>query len=320
MGKWQVWSLAGALISCILLTAVLWRLDWAEFWKALSDLDPFGVCASMVCMTGAIALRALRWQYASGVGAYGTVWTATSAGYLGNLAYPARAGEIIRIALLCRLSGISPAAAATSAVADRSLDIVVMICATFIVLAQYAGGSGLETVQAVLPALMVPLALFALVILFSERLRALLLLHRARFSRKWWQRVATAVEQMLESLSRLRAPRRLASVFLLSAGAAIVDYLSVWAIIHALGLEVPLAAVVAVSVLLAIGSLLPAAPGYIGVYQVAAVLALTPFGVSVAGAVAFSVVLQLIAVAVVLLHGVAIAARFGRSVCAMPRQ
>jgi hypothetical protein len=66
-----------------------------------------------------------------------------------------------------------------------------------------------------------------------------------------------------------------------------------------------------VGVLLAIGSMLPAAPGYIGFYQVACVLALAPYGVGESSALAYSVVAQGATLLVIGVLGAVVAMRYG---------
>ena len=61
---------------------------------------------------------------------------------------------------------------------------------------------------------------------------------------------------------------------LLSALAFSLDYSAFWLMLRAFDWSLPVQAAMTVGVFLAIGSLLPAAPGYVGIYQVACVLAL----------------------------------------------
>jgi hypothetical protein len=66
-----------------------------------------------------------------------------------------------------------------------------------------------------------------------------------------------------------------------------------------------------VGVFLAIGSLLPAAPGYVGIYQVACVLALRWYGINESAALAYSVVMQGTTLAVILALGAVAVLRYG---------
>jgi hypothetical protein len=88
----------------------------------------------------------------------------------------------------------------------------------------------------------------------------------------------------------------------------------------AFGWSLPLQAAMMVAVLLAIGSLLPAAPGYVGIYQVACVVALKPYGIGESSALAYSVVAQGATLLVVALLGSAAAMRHGASLRKIARQ
>jgi hypothetical protein len=93
--------------------------------------------------------------------------------------------------------------------------------------------------------------------------------------------------------------------------AAVVDYVSIWFAMHAMGWSLPVISAVLFGVLLAMGTLIPAAPGYIGIYQVASVLALTRYGTNEAAALAFSVVVQGLALASIAMQAVVVLAHYG---------
>jgi uncharacterized membrane protein YbhN (UPF0104 family) len=90
-----------------------------------------------------------------------------------------------------------------------------------------------------------------------------------------------------------------------------VDYLAIWFGIRAMGWSLPPAAAVVVGILIAMGTMIPAAPGYLGIYQVACVLGLKLYGVSEAAALAFSIVLQVTVLSVIAVQGLATLAHYG---------
>jgi glycosyltransferase 2 family protein len=73
----------------------------------------------------------------------------------------------------------------------------------------------------------------------------------------------------------------------------------------------PVQAAMTVGVFLAIGSLLPAAPGYVGIYQVACVLGLKWYGIGESAALAYSVVAQGATLLVIFAVGSVVALRYG---------
>jgi len=109
----------------------------------------------------------------------------------------------------------------------------------------------------------------------------------------------------------LARPHRIAVALALTAAAFLMDYCVLWLFIQSFDWKLPFNAAIAIALLLAVGSMLPAAPGYVGVYQVACVLALGMYGVSESRAVAFSVVAQVATLLVIAALGTVAVTRFG---------
>ena len=118
----------GVCLSAGLLLVIGMRLDWRVFAATLGRLRYWWILAA--CLTSACSLmgRALRWKLISATGKadYRTFWQAVAMGGLGNLVLPARAGELVRMGVVQRLSGIPFARVAASAVADRMADMATL--------------------------------------------------------------------------------------------------------------------------------------------------------------------------------------------------
>ncbi len=102
---------------------------------------------------------------------------------------------------------------------------------------------------------------------------------------------------------QFRDPGRFSKLVALTLLAMLVDYATIWLVMLAFDWTLPLMAAVTVGVFLNAGMLLPAAPGYVGIYQIACIFALGLYGVGESEAVAFSVVLQLLVLSVLLVSG-----------------
>jgi hypothetical protein len=99
----------------------------------------------------------------------------------------------------------------------------------------------------------------------------------------------------------------------LTGFAFFLDYCALWLMLRAFEWSLPVQAAMTVGVFLAIGSLLPAAPGYVGIYQVACVLALKWYGISESAALAYSVVAQGATLLAIFALGALVALRYGMS-------
>ncbi len=63
-------------------------------------------------------------------------------------------------------------------------------------------------------------------------------------------------------------------------------------VLLAFGMKLPLFAALCVAVIIGVGTMIPASPGYIGVYEGLGILALAPFGVEKEVALGFALVLH----------------------------
>jgi uncharacterized membrane protein YbhN (UPF0104 family) len=226
---------------------------------------------------------------------------ATNLGLLSNLLFPGRVGEFVRVITLAKMSGSTLPGPLASALIDRLIDVFVLIsCALVLYLIMPIG---------------VALEKWLVSLLVGGLLIAGLLIAFARSSGAWESMLARVTQRWLARwplrpeifLIELRAEfRRLfngwlsVELGLLAALILCVDYATVAAMFFAFNLPVLIEAPLLLWVLAA-GSALPSAPGYIGVYQVAAVFALALYGVPAATAVALATVLQATILGVALL-------------------
>lgn len=306
--------LAGIAVSAVLLAIVVAKLDWVEFARSFRQISGEWLFAAALATALSVSLRALRWLVIAGLPArrFADVWYADVVGYVGNAIYPGRAGEILRIAALHRISEVRPGQAVMSAFADRLGDVIVLGVAA-IVIASLVAGLPPALFGVALGVALLPLAAFLAFLALGGRLLPLVSSLARWLPGKYAERVPRWYGQCLEHVRELRRPRVLAAALALTAMAMVCDYAIMWFAFLAMGWSLPLAAAAAVSILVTLGTLLPAAPGYIGIYQVACVLALKPFGVAESPALAYSVIVQVTVLSVLALLGLVTFAHYGWS-------
>ncbi len=302
----HLFTLLGFLVSAILVVAVVVRLDWDAFWPTLREVDKSVVLAAVAGVLLGIAIRGWRWTVIAthGRADYPDFLRATCIGYFGNVVFPLRAGELLRIVAINRLAAVPFGQAVTSAVADRVLDVLMLGAFLAAVIATHGPGlAGLAASPAGIAILAAVAAGLAAFVVWGENLRGSV--------RRWSLRLSGRLRDMLpawygEAISvarQFREPGRFSKLVALTLLAVLVDYATIWLVMLAFDWTLPLMAAVTVGVFLNAGMLLPAAPGYIGIYQIACILALGLYGVGEAEAVAFSVVLQLLVLSVLLVSG-----------------
>jgi uncharacterized membrane protein YbhN (UPF0104 family) len=231
---------------------------------------------------------------------------------VGNVVYPARAGEALRIVAICRSTALTPGQAIASAFTDRLADVFVLgaVALAVLVLAGL-GPQDDRVVAAVVLLSALPIAVFVGFARWGERWSDYVATFCRCLPRAFGRTLPEWFAHAVDHTSMLRRPATVAFVLSLSVGAAAMDYFSIWLAMQAMGWSLPGVSAVLLGVLLAMGTLIPAAPGYVGVYQVASVLALTRYGASEAAALAFSVVIQVLALGSIVLQAVFVFAHYG---------
>jgi len=311
MGRWRSYLrrswVVGVLVSAVIIGVLATRLDWAEFALAIRGVRWGWVMLAGAAFVASISLRALRWHRIS-EGSYRALpgyWKATVIGYVGNSFYPGRAGEILRVAVLHFSLRVPPGDAMVTAFADRLADLALLSVVALVVFgAASAGPAGEELLGLLAVLALIPILFFAVFMLFGSRLNSFVAACARALPGAWSDRIPRWYGQAWVTAKRLSTPRTLAAAVGLTAVAYLADYTALWLVFAAFGWSLPFDAAIVTGVFIAFGSLLPAAPGYVGVYQLACVLALRIYDIEESSAVAYSVVAQVATLLVVALLGV----------------
>ena len=122
--RWWFLMLLGVAVSAVFLYIAFREVDWADLGRILLTIHPLFLLLAGLFVAISIAFRALRWCYISQGSAklYKPFWAATAIGYFGNMVYPLRAGETLRILAIRRLANVPIGHGTTSAVVDRMAD------------------------------------------------------------------------------------------------------------------------------------------------------------------------------------------------------
>jgi uncharacterized protein (TIRG00374 family) len=284
----------GSLLSLILLVIVFSMLDWQAFFTALKTVQLSKVFLAGGMVSLVIVLRSLRWTLVARMplAEFKHFWQAANIGYLGNMIYPARAGEVLKVVAIHHFAPLPLGRAISSAVIDRMLDMIVVGCFTLLVLWIHSQKIDPSVGKGVIGIFIFATLILTLLIVFVDRLFALV--QQRTLQKKWQQRLQEFILHGLEGIQLFRHAHNIVIVLLLTTLIFMLDYFWMWQIMAAFGWDLPFEAGLTVGVFLLISISLPSAPGYVGIYQVACVLALALYGIDQSLAVAYSIVLQLI--------------------------
>ena len=293
-------------LAALLLYWSLRGVAWPQVWRSVSSARWQTLIVAAVITSCSFFLRGVRWRILLNAEArlgVTEVFCANMAGYLGNNFLPARAGEILRTVLISRRSALSKSYVLTTALAERSMDVIaVVLWAAVALIGVNPKPKWVADLSWTLTAGACAAAVATAILPHTERwvkrvLKALPLPHGLH------DRLVRVVEQVLLGLRAFHNWRRLAAFVFLTAVVWSLDTVTAVVVAEALHVMLPVRVAMLLLTGLALGSSLPSTPGYVGIYQFVAVTVLPPFGIGRDVAVAYIIVAQALAYVVVLLLG-----------------
>ena len=269
----------GVLSSAIFLTLALQQVDWARTVATLRGTNWVLASLGIGAAVATIVTFAFRWRLLLSSTAELSVKDTFSyimIGYLANIVFPLRMGEVARAVLLGRRHGIRASVVFGSVVLERTLDVLTILmlalCVSFMMNIPPVVRGGMITFAAA------GLTTFVALLFLARSGNRILDLPGnlpAFIPRLLAERLAILVLRFAEGLGTLRAGRELGSVLCLSvlawaiAGTATISYIA------AFHLDAPWYAGFFVLTVTNLGSAIPSSPGFVGVYHYLAVLALS---------------------------------------------
>jgi uncharacterized protein (TIRG00374 family) len=279
------------VLSAALIYWTLRGISPADVAHRLSEADPLLFAAAIVCSTAIFPVRAFRWRailepVAPNV-PFGPLWRATAIGMMVNNVLPARAGEFARAYALKKETGIPFATGLASLVVDRLFDaIALLLLAAFALFdpalsgAQTLGGRPLSSFATGAGALVLILLLgtYAL-IFFPTQLLRLFELFARRVSPTIEDRGRQVLQTFINGLSVLRSPARFATVFGWSIAHWVLNAFGIWLAFKAVGIAAPFSAALFIQAFIALGTAVPSAPGFFGVFEYMSIEGLSVYGI-----------------------------------------
>jgi glycosyltransferase 2 family protein len=300
------------LVIAIALAGVLLYLafrgvDWAAMLHRLAQGQLDILALAFLTFTVSYCIRALRWRLLLSADrriAPITVFWGIVVGYLGNNFLPARAGELIRSALLARKTGLSVSFVLATALVERVLDVVALVLIGFAAVATLAADvpAWLVAATRVMAVLAVAgLAVFVAIPRLERPLQRLLT--RLLGERELTAKLSTLLTQFLLGMRAFQHRSRGAGFAALTVVIWLGDSLALILVARAFDLTLTLPEALLLIAALGLASAAPSTPGYVGIYQFVAVTVLAPFGFSRDAALAYIIAAQAVIYAVVIVWG-----------------
>jgi hypothetical protein len=294
-------TLLGALISIAALAAiVVWALD-QDAPTVPSSADQLGELAGAVGFyLAGCAVRAERWYELLRFNgaqprrsdAYGLVAVAN----FGNNVLPARAGDALRVVLLAPRAQTDPRTVIGTIVAERVLDVVVLV-GLFLVLAYgVLGGIDVPSSGRLAATALIVAGLTALIGLLAY------LLHRRGHLRP----VLAFLAPMTEATRRLGGRRHGTELLVWTLLVWALEWTAWWLTAQAANLDLGVLEVGYLMGLAATFALIPSGPGYVGTFDAAVVFGVRALGRTGAQALSYLLLLRFVVTVPITLVGLVV--------------
>jgi uncharacterized protein (TIRG00374 family) len=275
-------TVASIVLGLGLLAFFLSRVPLADIGRQIAAISTPWLLAAVVLSLCTFVFRTARWIWMLRPLApvpFFPAFRATAIGFAANTVLPARAGEVIRPALLARERGLPFSALLASILFERVLDALAQLFFLGLALAgPDAAAMGpfasarVRIVAGAVAAAAIAVALFAVVWRrTTERVIDRMLVVLPRRVRPAAGRIAHG---FLDGFASLKTPRLALLVGAGSLGMWLVINVQIYCVLRAFGLELPLSAAYVVTTAAVLGLAVPT-PGGVGGYHAAVQFALT---------------------------------------------
>ncbi len=301
----------GIAISLIAIVVLLRSVDVGAAVEVLRNANPAWIGVMLVTVLIDVGARGARWRSLLEpikVIPYRRVLGYTYIGYLANNVLPARLGELVRSHALGEGEHLSRTTVLGTVVVERIVDtvIVVGLAALSVVVLSVRGVLssavllGAAFVALLVVGLVIGMALHRLpgaerVVAFAER----------------WPRVVELARRLREGLAVAGKPRTLLAALVWSAVAWSASIGTTLAAGQAVGVELTLAQGALLSSGIALATIVPSGPGYVGTFELTAVNIASTFGVPGDSAFALALLAHAMILAVTSVGGVIATLRMG---------
>ncbi len=274
----------GLAIGCLLWVLHGYRVS--ELMPAIRSLDWRWVSFAILADLAVYIAHAWRWDTLLAPVVRLSFWRTVQAIYIGlfaNEVLPLRAGELIRCYLLAHWSDLRLSLSFASAAVERLIDGVWMLLA-FVITAGFVKGipRDLIILVQVLGALIV-LSTGALIWIVFTRREA----HAVDNESRW----SSTLRHVVEGLQLMGNPRTLGATSLISLLYLLLQVVTVYGLMKSYGLDLSFWVAAGVLAIIRVATVLPNAPGNVGLLNVACVAALRLFDVETNDAKTFSFIL-----------------------------
>jgi glycosyltransferase 2 family protein len=273
--SYRVWI--GFFISVVFLYIAFREQDFAQIGQALRGANYWFVVPALALYFTGVAIRTLRWRFVLRAMRRFTVsdlFPIVVIGYMANNVLPLRAGELVRSYVLASRTGLRKTSILATIAVERVFDGITMLL--FILVASLFIGLTSQLQHLVAIAVILFGALVVVLVIISSPSARLVLTGRLLplLPLRVRDRVQVMLESLFSGLAILRRRNDMIVVVLASIVAWLFEASMYFMIAVGFGLQVGIAAILLVTAVANLATLIPSSPGYVGPFEAGVLLAL----------------------------------------------
>lgn len=279
------------VVAAVLLALAAWQIDFAKLGESFAHAHYAWLALATGVYVSSRIVHAFEWRITLtkvGHAPIGGLFGALLIGTLVNAVIPASAGEVVKIQIVANRYGLPRAGLVAGRGAEAIVNAAIMTIFILASLALPSVGYGSRELLWLLAA--------ASVVVFGSAVAASRVLPETFPAWRWLGRLPHRFYDTLErqwprfadGLEAIRRPRLLATQILINLFGWGVDLIIFWAYGQAFGLDLPFAAYLSVTVVIALITVFPITFGNIGTYELAILSVLSLYAVSPERALAYA--------------------------------
>jgi glycosyltransferase 2 family protein len=274
--SWRVWL--GFGISLIFIYFALRGQDFNLILESLRGASYIWILPALVTYFAGVGVRSLRWAYLLRPIQHihpRRLFPVVAIGYMGNNVLPLRAGEVVRsYALSARFRVRKTGALATIAV-ERIFDGLTMVLFMLVASLSIALTTDLRNLFMVATGLFVVLSLGLFLMVFAPGIRIrLIALIVTVLPARFGERIERMANSFIQGLGILRRRQDLIIVACASITAWTLEASMYYFIAEGFSLDLSFSAILMVTAVANLATLIPSSPGYVGPFEAGVVLVL----------------------------------------------
>ncbi|MDK2982261.1 MAG: glycosyltransferase 2 family protein [Chloroflexota bacterium] len=301
MKRWYFW--VSLVVSALFLYLALRGLQFNLVFDAIKSANLLWLLAVVPIYFTSVWFRSLRWNYLlRPIQKLPTkeIFSVVAIGYMGNNIFPARAGELLRSAVLKRRYQIPISASLASIIVERIIDGVVMLGFIFFNLTELnklTDSSGfVGSIRSL--ALWGSLAFIGALLFFliaaklPHKTEAFIRWVAGIFPQKWQEKILTIGLRFITGIEALNSWKSLGMVLGTSVVIWLLETSVYWVVMRAFPMQVSFFGLMLMNGILNLSTTLPSAPGYIGTFDAPGIALMSAYGVGKTLAAGYTLVLH----------------------------